>query len=330
MYRKIFRSWRTVVAISIVILALFYVSFAYEFLSKSHPVAAEILVVEGWLPDYALDQACDEFKRNKYRLLITTGFPHERGVIMAADGMFEFDMQNRIKPSPENTYEIAVQLRGTPSKGAYAHFSLQADSVPLIQQFSERQVKEYSYTVQQSTPPARIQVIFDNDAFSKNTDRNLYVYAVSVNSQTFPANDPSVNYYGWNGSHYEFRRKLAAGSAGEAAGYMISKGIADTAVVAVETSASKWSKTYATALDVRNWLMENRKGQALSANIFSHGPHARRTWISYRKVFKGYGHTGIIACAHEEIRRGNWWKTKNGWRLILYETAGFLLVKILL
>ncbi|MEA3475282.1 MAG: ElyC/SanA/YdcF family protein, partial [Candidatus Cloacimonadota bacterium] len=38
-----------------------------------------ILVVEGWLPDYALKQAIDEFNSKGYKLLITTGGPLLKG-----------------------------------------------------------------------------------------------------------------------------------------------------------------------------------------------------------------------------------------------------------
>lgn len=42
-----------------------------------------MLVVEGWLPDYALAESKDEFERNGYDLIITTGGPLERGSFLA-------------------------------------------------------------------------------------------------------------------------------------------------------------------------------------------------------------------------------------------------------
>ncbi|MEA5602410.1 ElyC/SanA/YdcF family protein [Nostoc sp. UHCC 0252] len=41
--------------------------------------SAEVLVVEGWLPDYAIQQALSEFKTGSYRLVITTGGSIEKG-----------------------------------------------------------------------------------------------------------------------------------------------------------------------------------------------------------------------------------------------------------
>ncbi|RUR74481.1 YdcF family protein [Chlorogloeopsis fritschii PCC 9212] len=55
----------------------------HPFLAVTSPVKADILVVEGWIPDYALVQALAEFKKNSYRQLITTGIPLEKGFYLA-------------------------------------------------------------------------------------------------------------------------------------------------------------------------------------------------------------------------------------------------------
>ncbi len=55
----------------------------YPFLAINAPVHGDILVVEGWLPDTALQQAVHIFERHDYRLLITTGGPLERGSFLS-------------------------------------------------------------------------------------------------------------------------------------------------------------------------------------------------------------------------------------------------------
>jgi len=49
--------------------------FCGTFLIKNAPILAEILIVEGWLPDYALKEAVSEFHRGNYRYVITSGIP---------------------------------------------------------------------------------------------------------------------------------------------------------------------------------------------------------------------------------------------------------------
>jgi hypothetical protein len=58
---------------------LVVVANVHAFLSITHPVGGGILVVEGWLPDYALQEAAKDFEKNGYEILITTGMPISTG-----------------------------------------------------------------------------------------------------------------------------------------------------------------------------------------------------------------------------------------------------------
>ena len=51
----------------------FSIHFSHQFLAPTKPVKGEILVVEGWLPDYALVEVKKRFEKEEYRLLVTTG-----------------------------------------------------------------------------------------------------------------------------------------------------------------------------------------------------------------------------------------------------------------
>lgn len=50
-----------------------------SFLALTEPVQAELLVVEGWAPDFVLEEAAIEFERGRYRRLYVTGGPIEHG-----------------------------------------------------------------------------------------------------------------------------------------------------------------------------------------------------------------------------------------------------------
>ena len=45
----------------------------YPYLSPNRPIHGEVLVVEGWIPDYSQREALAVFRSGGYRLLITTG-----------------------------------------------------------------------------------------------------------------------------------------------------------------------------------------------------------------------------------------------------------------
>ncbi|WP_341730342.1 ElyC/SanA/YdcF family protein [Microcoleus sp. EPA2] len=67
----------------LIISMMFIVKNIHPFLAVNSPVKADILVVEGWLPDYAIESAIAEFKKGKYRQLITTGIPLSKGYYLA-------------------------------------------------------------------------------------------------------------------------------------------------------------------------------------------------------------------------------------------------------
>jgi len=60
----------------------------HPFLAVSAPVSTKVLVVEGWLPDYALEEAFVEYRRNGYDRIYTTGGPLERGSYLSEHRTF--------------------------------------------------------------------------------------------------------------------------------------------------------------------------------------------------------------------------------------------------
>lgn len=70
-------SWRGWVAVAVLTGTSLAVAFVWlhPFLAVSRPVRGEFLVVEGWVPTYALQQALEEFRSGGYRRLLTTGGP---------------------------------------------------------------------------------------------------------------------------------------------------------------------------------------------------------------------------------------------------------------
>lgn len=72
------RGWLLLVLFGIVMFAS-AVSRVHSFLAITEPVRAEVLVVEGWVPDYVMEEAKAEFERHHYGKLYVTGGPLEIG-----------------------------------------------------------------------------------------------------------------------------------------------------------------------------------------------------------------------------------------------------------
>ena len=60
----------------------------YLVLAPTHRTEANILVVEGWLPEYALEAAIEEFQKGAYTHLITSGGPLWEGHHAAQFGSY--------------------------------------------------------------------------------------------------------------------------------------------------------------------------------------------------------------------------------------------------
>jgi hypothetical protein len=71
------------ILVFIMFLMLFVVNHIHSFLAPIFPIKADVLVVEGWIEDYAIKSAMQEFKRGGYQKIITTGTPLEQGFYLS-------------------------------------------------------------------------------------------------------------------------------------------------------------------------------------------------------------------------------------------------------
>jgi uncharacterized SAM-binding protein YcdF (DUF218 family) len=73
-WRLSWRGW-LIVIVALIALSATTLLRIYPFLSVTHRVNAEVLVVEGWVHEYAIQAAVEEFRNNRYRYAISTGGP---------------------------------------------------------------------------------------------------------------------------------------------------------------------------------------------------------------------------------------------------------------
>lgn len=66
--------------LGLLLLAFFWLfTHVFTFLAITDKVEANVLIVEGWLSDHAVNGAAQEFKRNGYQLIVTAGGPLQTG-----------------------------------------------------------------------------------------------------------------------------------------------------------------------------------------------------------------------------------------------------------
>lgn len=302
---------------------------AYSYLSVSMTERPDILVVEGWLSEDLLAEAEAEFTGKPYKLLITTGFPYWKGFQMGQDGKMVFRVPNDLIPAHDSLYNISLTIRGTQCEGELAHYKLFADTMLIIDSYSTKQAKTVTTMVKMSTPPDSVVLKFDNDAYTSHSDRDLFIYSAAVNEMVLPVNSNMVFLYGSREGKYVFKKHLNTSTASDAACFLKSGKLPDSVVIAVETTHTIHSKTYTSALDVKQWLEKNHMDKGRSLTVFTMGPHARRSLVCYRKAFGKSAEIGVIAGKDTRVTPGNWYWTLRGWKEIASETAGLIYISIM-
>jgi hypothetical protein len=185
--------------IGVVLLGLVIINI-HAFLSKNDPVATEVLIVEGWLPDYAIEAAMEEFKNGGYKQLITVGAPLPRGFYL---------------------------------------------------------------------------------------------------------------------SEYNTFAELAAAT-------LVALGFNPLQLQVVSTTYAPECRTQNAAMALKDYWASSDAPPIRSMNVFTLGPHARRTWLVFREVFPAPIQVGIIGTEVLAYDERSWWRSSEGVRTVVAESIAYL------
>ncbi|MEA5519448.1 YdcF family protein [Limnoraphis robusta] len=173
----------------------------YPFLAVNAAIQADALVIEGWMPDYAIKAALVEFEKGSYQKIITTGVPLSKGYYLA-------------------------------------------------------EYKDFA----------------------------------NLTAATF-----------------------------------IKLGLDETQVIAVPASKTLRNRTDATAIALRDWLQTSDLN-IKSINLFSLGPHARRSWMIFKKSLYPEIEVGIVSIKSEDYNAEKWWLSSEGFRTVISEFIAYFYV----
>lgn len=323
---------RTVGLSLVIFTSLVWLLFAgYGFLCVDRAVRPGILVVEGWIDEQSLWLAKDIFTANGYSLIITTGIVHSNGYQMGSAGKAVFNVQGLLKDTIPQLGSISLSHSGTSVNKVFPHFRIFIDSVEIAQAYSQKKKADFTCRVQINEPVKTISVLFDNDTYSAWRDRNLHLYALTVNDQVFHPGNCEVTYFVRKGQRYNFKRRFTSDAAHDAFFHLLRTGLHDSAIVpVVTTNTRKCSRTYSTALDVRSYLERFYPEELPPVTVVTRGIHTRRTWVSYRKAFGKKADIGIIALPDDDLTAANWYKSFKGWKQVMYELTGLVYAAVCL
>ena len=91
---------------------------------------------------------------------------------------------------------------------------------------------------------------------------------------------------------------------------------------AVPAPSVEKDRSYASALALQQWLREHG-GADVKINIVGNGAHSRRTRLVYEKALGPSVRVGISNIAERTFDPGRWWKTSQGFRIVVDETIAY-------
>lgn len=267
-----------------------------DYLSKTTRVKANILLVEGWLPSYALDMAYDEFRNNGYDCVITTGIRISGYYQVSMNGYLIFYTYDRFK-GINNTgdHTIEIDAFSEMEEKNCAHFNVFVNDSMVADLFADKKKRKYKIAWKGKLAKIdSVMVQFDNDRFDENIDRNLYVKDIIFDNKTH------ISYQ--NNSEYDIgalddKRRINnnfTSHAELARNYLLSLGLDSSNLLAISGKRVRIDRTLSSVLAFRDWLKTSNI-EIKGINIVTRGTHARRTLMTYNKILNEKYNIGIIS-----------------------------------
>ena len=88
--------------------------------------------------------------------------------------------------------------------------------------------------------------------------------------------------------------------------------------------ASAQERTFRSAVSVREWARDSSGIAVDAVDVYSRGPHARRSRWLYQRAFGDGVAVGVIASPPRAYDPDAWWRSSDGARAVLSELAGWL------
>lgn len=105
-------------------------------------------------------------------------------------------------------------------------------------------------------------------------------------------------------------------------------GVKPSQIISIPARPVRTDRTYASALAVRDWLMQSSH-PIDSLDVFSLGVHARRSQWLFQHAIGDTIEVGVIAAPPEEYNADNWWNWSSGVRSVVGEFIAYLYARFL-
>ncbi len=297
--------------ISLLSIPLFFTTMfsLSDYLSKTEKVKANLLIIEGWLPPYAIEMAYNEFKKDDYDLVITTGIKISGYFQVYTNGYLVFNTSGKLKGLEKNIeHTIEIDAYSELSDQNSAHFNVFVNDSLVSGFVADHRKRKFKFNWSGNLNKIdSVMIQFDNDMVGKSGDRNLYIKELVFDDKihlSYQKN--SVYYIGKLNNKFRINNNYSSHSE-LARNRLLSMGLDSSKVISVPGHRVRINRTLSSALAFRDWLKTSRM-KVEGINIITLGEHAKRTWFTYNKILDGKYNIGIISLPDYKTNRS--WKNK--------------------
>ncbi len=107
------------------------------------------------------------------------------------------------------------------------------------------------------------------------------------------------------------------------AAVLIKLGFDPDKVIAVPTPYVHTNRTYASAVALRQWIL-NSDLKVKSLNLYTFDVHSRRNWLIFKKTFAPEMKVGVIALEPMGYAPERWWNSSTGVKSVIFETVAYI------
>ncbi len=104
-------------------------------------------------------------------------------------------------------------------------------------------------------------------------------------------------------------------------------GLDEKKIFIVPAQPAKTDRTYAAGKALAGWLRDHAI-TAGTVNVYTLGPHARRTRLLFEKALGSRFTVGVISCEDRSYDRESWWKTSNGFKTVITEGLAYFYARL--
>lgn len=296
----------------------------FHFLAPTERIDASVLVIEGWLSEDALEQAADEIKRNNYHQVLVTSIAHDSVFRMYSQGGLRFYLSDIESARSHQFSEIQIGAFGREAGGIQAHAKVMLNSTQVGEFTTTAEPQWHTVSLSQPAPADSITIVYDNNRRVGKEDRDLFVYALRLDSLVIPARHPAVRYdRGKLDGNNVFRTDYES-LAAEATEFLVQQKVDSTIVATLTAPAVAYERTYASALMVKQYLPDSVQ----SLIVFSKSVHARRSQLVYQRLLGKSVNVGVIAARSRSEGSDDWWKESGSRKYFLLQLAKYLYTKL--